>query len=805
MSDPRDTCGCCAAPGGETPADVQDRPGLAAPAYRVGDWAAFRAAMRGRLSATPGLEGLTSRDDGDFSLALLDAFACVVDILTFYQERQAREGWLTSATERLSVTELARLVGYRPRPGAAAETWLAVTLDSAPGAPAEVKLDAGLKVQSTPGPGETPQTFETLESITCRPSWNRLPARQYGPDYLSASRDRLWLEGTDARLAAGDRLLLLANGAPWTVAVVRAAATDARAKRTEVALVAAVGTPPATLTAASFAVSVFRRRAALFGHNAPDPRLLTADQKTALGVSAATGNDWPMQSHQSGTTLTLDAVYPAVQKDAWILVNGVWKRVQTAAEAAVADYTLTGRVTRLTLDSGAGIVSFTAVRGAVVHCEADALTPAAAPGAATLTGREVWIDADAQDLPLPRVLIAEGLAEDGSPAAEVVTVEAVGGGGRKLVLAQPGLKLVYRAEGLAFHANVARAGHGETVSEVLGSGDARRPHQQFALRQGPLTFRLDPSQPAGVKDTLEVRVNGLLWTGRDTLHQAGEARAYTLELAESGARLRFGDGRAGARLPTGQENLTARYRKGLGAAGNLKAGQLNLPLSRPLGLKAAVNPLPAEGGADPEPLEDARRGAPLRVLTLDRVVTLTDYADFARAYAGVGKARADWVWDGARRVIVVTVADSQGDAPPVDGALLAGLLDALRRFGDAHLPVVARPFRARAFLVDARLRTVPVHLEADVHTRAATALREAFDFAVRDFARPVHGAEVIAVLQGVDGVLAVDLNGLVRFPFYSAGHAARLPSRGAECKDGQLLGAELLLLDASTPSFGILS
>lgn len=801
MTDPRDACGCCAAPGGETPALVANRPGLTQPAYRIGDWAAFRAAMLGRLSSTPGLEGLSSRDAGDFSLALVDAFACVGDILSFYQERQAREAWLASATERLSVTELARLVGYAPQPGAAAETWLALTLDTAPGAPAEVKVDTGLKVQSTPGPGEAAQTFETLEPLTCRPGWNRLPARRYGPDWLNTTRDRLWLAGTEARLAAGDRLLLLAGGAPWAVAEVRASLTDAKAGRTEVNFVAAVAAPPVTLTADNFTVQVFRRRASLFGHNAPDPRMLTADQKTALGVVS---NEWPLQTHQSGTTLTLDAVYPSIQPGQWILVNGTWKQVQAMSDAAVADYTLTGKASRLTLDSGAGIASFDTVRAAVVHCEPETLTPAAAPGPGTLTGKDIWLDADATGLAAPRTLIAQGLDANGQPAAEVVQLEKVEGSGRKLVLAAPGLKNIFRGDSLAFLANVVHAGHGETVNEVLGAGDARKTHQQFALRQPPLTHVLDPSQPGGVRPALEVRVNGLLWQGRDSLYEAGAVRAYALEQTESGARLRFGDGVQGARLPTGQENVTARYRKGLGAAGNLKAGQLDMLLTRPLGLKEAANPLPSEGGADAEPIEDARRGAPLRVMTLDRVVTLTDYADFARAYAGVGKARADWVWDGQRQVIVVSVGDSQGQPPPADGTLLGGLMESLARYGDPHLPVAVRPYRKRQFRVYAKLKTDPARLEKDLHRAAAAALRQAFAFPARAFARPVNGAEVIAVLHQVAGVLAVDLDGLLRIGLISAGHAARLPARGAECKDGVLLGAELLLLEEATTIFGVL-
>ena len=38
---------------------------------------------------------------------------------------------------------------------------------------------------------------------------------------------------------------------------------------------------------------------------------------------------------------------------------------------------------------------------------------------------------------------------------------------------------------VTINANVARATHGETVTEVLGAGDAAQPFQRFTLRQPP--------------------------------------------------------------------------------------------------------------------------------------------------------------------------------------------------------------------------------------------------------------------------------------------------------------------------------
>jgi hypothetical protein len=68
------------------------------------------------------LRRLNAGSTGDPAIAMLDAWATVADVLSFYQERIANEGFLRTATERSSILELARLIGYELAPGAAAET-----------------------------------------------------------------------------------------------------------------------------------------------------------------------------------------------------------------------------------------------------------------------------------------------------------------------------------------------------------------------------------------------------------------------------------------------------------------------------------------------------------------------------------------------------------------------------------------------------------------------------------------------------------------------------------------------------------
>src|SRR6266566_7293346 len=176
-------CGCCEGIERLTPKAIANRPGLIALVYRAGTHASFLETMLARLSASdfPELRGLTIRTADDPSIALLDAWATVADVLTFYQERIANEGYLCTAIERRSILELARLVGYRLRPGVAASVYLAYTLEK----DHDVTILPGNRAQSVPGPGELPQSFETAENLEARFAWNVLKPRMTRPQHIT--------------------------------------------------------------------------------------------------------------------------------------------------------------------------------------------------------------------------------------------------------------------------------------------------------------------------------------------------------------------------------------------------------------------------------------------------------------------------------------------------------------------------------------------------------------------------------------------------------------------------------------------
>ena len=202
------------------------------------------------------------------------------------------------------------------------------------------------------------------------------------------------------------------------------------------------------------------------------------------------------------------------------------------------------------------------------------------------------------------------------------------------------LAYCFKRDTVTIYGNVVKATHGETRKEVLGSGDGSKALQSFDLKQSPLTH-VSASNPTGVDSTLSVFVNDVEWHETDSLAglHATDRNFVTKTDYDSKTSVIFGNGREGARLPTGIENIRAEYRNGIGKGGNVNAEQISLLATKPLGVKEVINPLRASSGADRENRDQARKSAPLAVMPLDRLVSVRDYKDFARLYAGIGKLK----------------------------------------------------------------------------------------------------------------------------------------------------------------------
>jgi predicted phage baseplate assembly protein len=335
------------------------------------------------------------------------------------------------------------------------------------------------------------------------------------------------------------------------------------------------------------------------------------------------------------------------------------------------------------------------------------------------------------------------------------------------------------------------------VKETLGSGDGTQQFQSFILHQSPLTY-VQSAAVSGSTTTLQVWVDGVLWSEVPYFYGHGPTEhIYITSQDDNGVTtVTFGDGITGSRLTTGTANVTAQYRFGIGSAGLVNANQLSQLMNRPLGVRGVNNPLASSGAADPEDLNTGRGNATLAIMTLGRVVSLEDYQDFALAYTGIGKALATWTWDGQQRVVVLTIAGQSGPIASTDPVMTALPL-AIAQVSEPNVQLFLYAYTPLYFNMTANVQISPDYQVPIVQPLIETALQTTFGFAARSFGQPVYASEVIAVIQGIAGVVDVTV---VIFPSGSpslaaAQLAATVPQTGGQ---DQIAPAQLLTIDPGT-------
>jgi predicted phage baseplate assembly protein len=859
------TCNCC--PDEPEQPEHTNPPGLPSLDYRLGVHGEFLARMIADLTRAKIPDGehagqkpllnLTTREPDDPAIALLDAWAVAADILTFYQERIANEGYLRTATERRSILELARAIGYELRPGVAAGTYLSFQIEAAKGAPKSALIPKGTAVQSIPAKqGESPQTFETSVDFTGYPEWNKLKPQLTEIQNISdiETVSKLHLKGIDNNLRQGDMLLLIDSSSGTIKTAVRAiteaevlfsqdttvvtleggsssAGGGGGASTTggggsaswlglpeaieftgttvydqiyqlalsEAALQAVLGMytwsaydvlsyqytpapPPAGIS-----VHVFRETAAAFGHNAPrwetlpDPtetRGGTADDPYSNGWDGSDARHIWQDSQGSSNApadVYLERAIKGINQDTYVAfvspsatTRPVYQ-VAKALETSRVDYALSGKATALSVtDVGASSLTKDTTlmtRETTAYLKSEELTLAELPITSPIAKESTSITLDSMVVGLAKdqavALTGEQADATGVTRSEVHVLKAVTHANKRTTLEfATKLAYSYKRDTLILNANTVPATHGETVAkEVLGSGNGSARNQRFKLKKPPLTHT-SASTAGGTESSLEVRIDGVLWEETSSLYPLKpEDHKYVVRRDNEGnSTVIFGDGVHGARLPTGQENVGASYRSGIGTQGEVEAGSLTMLKAKPLGVKEVNNLVKASGAGNPEVLDTARENAPLTVKTLDRIVSLQDFTDFARAFAGIGKAQALPLWSGEQQIVHITVATESGGA--VTDPLLGNLRDAIDEARDPSQRLELGSFQRRYFHLKASLLIDEAYRWQDVEAAVQKAIKTAFAFNKRGFSQPVTAAEVIDLIHDQRGVVAVDLDEL---------------------------------------------
>ena len=630
----------CAQP--QDPQVVSNPPGLAQIAYRVDDFTGFRRALLRPLPGEQAIGRLAGRSTAaTLGLQVLEWWAYLGDVLTFYNERIANESYLRTATQQSSIANLVALLGYQPAPGIAATGNLAATRSAAhPNEP--LVIPAGMPVSSVATPGVASQTFEVDAAASFTGPSNvpvTLPpdtTLQVGADGTPQS---VLLAGPVSGISAGDQLVLADSSFAgkndnWSLVTVGS-----------ITPVADPGTGALnTLVTFSAAARGARRGRPPLPGQSTSYRLRRPAAATALWNRGAPAGGQPIVA-QTGATVTvqLSAITAISPGDMVLFDCGAGS--PSALARVAGTYEVLWAIPYPGLPGGSApnppdmVVAHTAL--AVATTDSAALEQAD-PAAVTVrygfrdVGTIIGVPATALKLPAtvavpaPYASTAPGTAallQDATGAGLLVTVAGSGPGQVTLTGAgtPPSAITTPLQVPLQLLPDVFAVSRGTTVTgEVLGSGNAALASQSFTLAMSPLTYLAGGSGPAS---TLAVYVDGVQWQEVPNFYgQSPSARVFVVSRSadQTVTTVTFGDGVSGARLTSGTGNITATYRYGSGAASPPAERLTTISQPQP-NLASIQNPVAVSGGADPQAPEDVRADAPASVSTFGRAISVADY------------------------------------------------------------------------------------------------------------------------------------------------------------------------------------
>jgi hypothetical protein len=187
---------------------VSKPPGLAQIAYRADDFTGFRRAL---MRSQPGEQSIAAWRParGDFGLQVLEWWAYLADVLTFYNERIANESYLRTAGQAENLANLVALLGYQPAPATSATGYVAA-LRKPGGTAVPLGIPAGMRLSSVATPGVPSQTFE-VDAAASFAGPSRVPVT-LPPDttlpLIAGAPSGVLLAGRVSGIKVGDQLML---------------------------------------------------------------------------------------------------------------------------------------------------------------------------------------------------------------------------------------------------------------------------------------------------------------------------------------------------------------------------------------------------------------------------------------------------------------------------------------------------------------------------------------------------------------------------------------------------------------------
>lgn len=262
----------------------------------------------------------------------------------------------------------------------------------------------------------------------------------------------------------------------------------------------------------------------------------------------------------------------------------------------------------------------------------------------------------------------------------------------------------------------------------------------------------------------------------DLLGSNADDRHFAVEMDDNRrAHIRFGADRAGMKPAAGM-SFQASYRIGNGPAGNVGAGAIAHMVwsgTMPDGVSIKVNnPLPAQGGMEPEPMAEVKLFAPGAFRKqLERAVIADDYATIAvREFENkVQNAAARLRWNGSWYE-VLTAIDPFGKEE-ADQALVTQITMKLHRYRRMGHDLIVKPAIRVPLEIKMKICVAPGYLRGHVKAELLSVFgnklmvngrRGFFHPDELSFGSDIYLSRLVAAAQAVTGVESVEITMLNR-------------------------------------------
>jgi len=811
------------------PKRPSNRPGLSRVSYRIGTYSDIREFLLRNLNKDVTLAPWTHRGSDDPGLALLEGASILGDILTFYQELYANEAYLRTAQSRESIADLVRLLGYRLSPGLGGRGAFAFEISG----DASVVIPKGFPITAQVTGLEQQADFQTADEAVAYPWLSKFNLyRPLSAPNVTQSTAEFYIFSPDPfvnpiTLEPGDRLIIgdaypagnptrLINGEIVIIDRVRELHGRKLYK-----IKGSLSRPNSVSEVAAYKVGRSFRH---FGHNAPPKVTVVSDGSASQNsitytryLNAATSADvdpdlakeqFPLDVKVDDLPRGVDLVCRSVMRRMsnnvtyyTVIELTMIRRIADVRQGAYTWGALTGQSTLLVLDSELTTTTNPAVDSwyptARTYDRIDIreiqfhetisprlrLRAAPAPTSAT-AGHDVYFlgtDAQVQALKDRRLfLVGEGGEPEQAVVQSVETQSPNVADRRLLRRVTLDANLTYadfpnENPAVTVYGNLVDATQGKSEREAaLGNGDSRQVFQTFKLPKAPLTYLTSTGQTPPEAPEMQIYVNDRLWKRVPAHFARGPKEEIYIvrEDAKGESWVQFGDGKTGARLPSGIKNVVAKYRTGIAAFGALKEGTNANPGGRVDRLSKIRLPGEVSGGEQPESGENAREAAPGKIQSLDRLVSLRDFEMETLAIAGVSRASAAWeLVDNVPAVVITALMKTGRDA---EIAQVAQILAGYNRCrGPQRFPIIVHQGHLQYIYLDAGVAIDPSFREGLVIKAVEEALgvvgREGSGvdgsrgllaagrrrFGAKEYATRIEGA-----IQNVAGVRWSRVNGL---------------------------------------------